>query len=140
MLATMRTKNEMGRAMYGMKTSTATMVYRREFHTSRPNQGWRFSLASLKPTLVFGSLKTVARIALTLLPIALIKKHMKSKWLRKLDQYPQKAKALGISKSGLAKRNQFYGRIALGLLLIPLACFGLALSGPGQDEAHLGQA
>ncbi|KIJ52483.1 hypothetical protein M422DRAFT_26070 [Sphaerobolus stellatus SS14] len=103
------------------------MVYRKEFHTSRPNQAWPFLLASLKSTLVFGSLQTVARIALTLLPIALIKKHMKSKWLRKLDQYPQKAKALGISRSGLAKRIQFYGRIALGLVLIPLACFGLVM-------------
>ncbi|KIJ26530.1 hypothetical protein M422DRAFT_272411 [Sphaerobolus stellatus SS14] len=116
------------------------MVYRREFHTSRLNQEWQFLLASLKSTLVFGSLKTVARIALTLLPIALIKKHMKSKWLRKLDQYPQKAKALGILRSGLAKRIQFYRRIALGLLLILLALVMLGSVRGNDTEKNSGKS
>ncbi|KAF8501879.1 hypothetical protein BU17DRAFT_78408 [Hysterangium stoloniferum] len=98
------------------------------FHTSRPNLGWPILfVGALKSTVVLNCLQMITRIALTLVPMAILRKHIGYKWIKKLDRHPNKFPEFEKMRPKFLQRIRTSSIIIRFLLLGPLSLFGLVI-------------
>jgi len=82
---------------------------------------------TIQSSFVFNWLQTIIRIALTLVPMALVRKHMGAKWIRKLDRHPNKFPELEAARPRLMRKIKINGIILRILLYLPTGLFALVV-------------
>ncbi|KAF8588281.1 hypothetical protein K439DRAFT_1652024 [Ramaria rubella] len=102
-------------------------IVSRGFHASRRNEAWPLLLAGLKSSLVLTYLQTFIRVALTLVPIALVRRHHGTRWLRKLDRHPEKYPELEAKRPFLKRRIRIYNMLLKALFIAPAGAFALVV-------------
>jgi hypothetical protein len=81
----------------------------------------------LQSSFVLNYMQGIIRIALTLVPIAIVRKHVGAKWIKKLDRYPNKYPELEAKRPSLMRKIKINAIILKVLLFVPAGLFGLVV-------------